>query len=142
MKPTKDPTTGLSKPRVDGICKAYMAGKPTREICATFEIGRDRLGRILDHCKIVRRTRGFHIMQARNNGKRSLAEVFFGAKKLAPVSDDTELESAKLRLRQRGMIVYDATVTDGAKAKGWIKVDHIRMTRDEVIALANRRYAA
>ena len=49
---------------------------------------------------------------------------------------DTELEAAKSVLRRKGRIVFDAEVIDGLRGRGLTKVDHRRLDRSAVIAMA------
>ena len=51
---------------------------------------------------------------------------------------DLVLEQAKTDLRRTGRVVYDARVVDGARGRGLVKVDHRRLPRLAVIALAAR----
>ncbi len=51
---------------------------------------------------------------------------------------DAELEQAKTRLRARGHIVFNAELTDGARGRNLVRVDHRRLSRQAVLALAGR----
>lgn len=53
-----------------------------------------------------------------------------------PPAERSELERAKTVLRQKGRIVFDAEVTDGARGCGFVKVDGRKFTPAEVIARA------
>ena len=136
-----DPLRGLSEERIAAITRDYKAGQSIRYICSKFSMGQNRLTAILTKLKLKRPRSKTPIFWT-GKAKRSIADVFLGAKKLTNTSTDAELDAAKNALRQRGYIVYDATVTDGPRSKGLVKVDHVRMTRDAVIALASRRMAA
>lgn len=48
----------------------------------------------------------------------------------------TDLEKAKTKIRQRGYIVYNASVTDGPRAGDMIKIDGRYFTPDQVISRA------
>jgi hypothetical protein len=49
---------------------------------------------------------------------------------------DKELEHAKTVLRRRGCVVFDAEIRDGRKGRGLVRVDHRRLKRGAVLALA------
>lgn len=51
---------------------------------------------------------------------------------------DLVLEEAKTELRRTGRVVYDAEVVDGERGRGLVKVDHCRLPRLSVIALARK----
>lgn len=51
-------------------------------------------------------------------------------------SRDDVLEQAKTVLRRKGCIVFAAEVTDGDGGRGLTRVDHRRLQRDAVLALA------
>ena len=138
---THDPLHGLTDERIAGIVRDYKAGQSIRYVCQTYRIGQNRLTAILAKLKVRRpRSKTPHFFTGKS--KRSIADVFLGAKKIATTSEDPTLDAAKNALRQRGYIVYDATVTDGPRSKGLVKVNHVRMTREAVIAMASRRMAA
>lgn len=139
----KDPLRNMAPARIKAICADYITPNlSVSEIAIRHRIGKDRIAAIIRAKGIKERARGYHSIRIRKKAKRSIAEVFLGAKRVETHTQDDELERAKLILRQRRYVVYDATVTDGAKAKGYIRCDHKLMTRDEVIALALGRKAA
>lgn len=137
----RDPTKGLDAERLEGITRDYKAGQSIRYICTHHRIGQQRFMAILAHLKL-KRDRSKTPFFKTGKHKRTIADVFLGARRVEKPSEDPALDAAKTALRSRGYIVYDAVVTDGPKAKGLVKVDHVRMTRGEVIALASRRMAA
>lgn len=54
------------------------------------------------------------------------------------LSISVELERAKTTLRRCGRVVFNADITDGPSAKGFVKVDNLRLVPADVIALARR----
>lgn len=53
-----------------------------------------------------------------------------------PTKADDVLEAAKTVLRRKGYITYNAEVTDGLRGRGLTRVDHRRLDRDAVLAMA------
>lgn len=53
-----------------------------------------------------------------------------------PSTDPDALKTAKIILQRRGCIVYAASISDGSKGKGLIRVDRERLPPAEVIARA------
>jgi len=49
---------------------------------------------------------------------------------------DPALEAAKTILRRKGCIVFDCEVTEGKRGRGLIRVDHRRLKRADVLAMA------
>jgi hypothetical protein len=49
---------------------------------------------------------------------------------------DPDLEAAKEILRRKGRVVFAAEVVDGRRSRGLVKVDHLRLDRVDVIAMA------
>lgn len=56
----------------------------------------------------------------------------------AAAISDVELEDAKTALRRQGVIVFDATITDGKAGRGLIKVDGRNITPIQVLERAAR----
>lgn len=140
----KDPLKGLGDERLAIIVKDYLnPDLSISDIALRHSIGKDRVAAIAKAKGLRLRDRNSHIAmnRAKRKRKRTIAQVFMGIETPKPVEDPL-LEAAKTALRQRGCIVYDATVTDGARAKGLIKVDGMRLTRAQVVAMATQRRAA
>lgn len=122
-----DPFRRIPEARVVAIIRDYRNETLTvDEVTRRHRIGTDRLNAILDARKVPRR------------GRRP-----YKAPKVAKAAQpadgrDDALEHAKRFLRSRGMVVYDASISEGARGKGLVRVDNRRLTRDEVIALAAR----
>lgn len=131
-----NPLGGLSQERIAAIARDYQTAALTvRDIIARHHIGKERLIAIVRVLKIEER--------ARRRGGRptvgggNMARVFLGAAKAgAPAHGDDAVERAKRILRQRGCIVFDATVTDGSRGAGLIRVDGRRLTRAELLEAA------
>lgn len=126
-----DPFAGLTAARVKQLIRDYENPTLTvNEVMVRNKVGSARLRAILDARKI--RPRG-----ARPFGlkKRSMAQVFLGMQPAAKASDDA-VEKAKTALRRRGCVVYDAEVVEGSKGRGFVRVDHKRLTPAEVIKAA------
>ena len=122
-----DPFRRIPEARVAAIIRDYRNDTLTvDEVTRRHRIGTGRLNAILDARKVPRRGR-------RPYGKSKAPK---GAKAPQPADGrDDALEHAKRFLRSRGMVVYDASVSEGARGKGLVRVDNRRLTRDEVIAL-------
>lgn len=126
-----DPLRGLSEKQIESICRDYANRQlTTREVAANNKIGKDRLLGVIQAKGIEPRGERWHLNYRRSRGR--VSEL------CAPQNVDDALESAKTALRRRGVIVYDATVTDGAKGAGLIRVDGRRMTRADVLFAAAR----
>lgn len=124
-----DPLRGLSEKQIESICRDYQNRQlTTREVAANNKIGKDRLLGIVQAKGLEPRGERWHLNYRRNRGRVSAL--------CSQQNMDDALENAKMILRRRGAIVYDATVTDGAKGKGLIRVDNKRMTRADVLLAA------
>lgn len=140
----KDPLRNMPPARIKAICADYMnPNLSVSDIAMRHRIGKDRIAAIIRAKNIKERARGYHSIRIRKKTKRlSIAQVFLGAATKPVETQDDELERAKMVLRQRRYVVFDATVTHGSAGKGFIKCDHRLMTRDELIAFAFGRKAA
>ncbi len=49
---------------------------------------------------------------------------------------DAALADAKMRLRRKGHVVFDAEITDGARGRDLVRVDHERLSRRTVLRRA------
>ena len=123
---------GFSEERQKQIVRDYKnLTLTTDEVMRRHKIGSERLMLILDKFKVPRRG-----PRAFGRFKRTAAQVFLGMQKAKATAKSDTLEQAKLALRRRGCIVYDADVTEGPKARGLIRVDNKRLTHAEVIQAA------
>lgn len=126
-----DPLRGLSAQQIESICRDYENRQlTTRQVALNNKIGKDRLLGVIQAKGLEPRGERWHL-----NFRRSRGRV---AASCETRDVDDALEAAKRALRRRGVVVYDATVTDGAKGRGLIRVDNKRMTRAEVLLVAER----
>lgn len=123
---------GFDKDRQRQIVRDYKNLTLTAdEVMRKHKIGSARLVLILDKFRVPRRG-----PRAFGQAKRTAAQVFLGMQRTKSAIKSEALEQAKLALRKRGCIVYDADVTEGPKARGLIRVDNRRLTPAEVIQAA------
>lgn len=135
----KDPRAACTPEQIKEMCRLYVSSfRPVRVIARQFQISQDRLFAILKIENVRLRGRAFAITGARRRlGKqRTIASVFCGMAKDELVRGPSDLENAKTRLRQRGCVVFDATVTDGSKGRGFVKCDGRNFTPAEIIQRA------
>lgn len=139
----KDPCKGVGDERLAAIVKDYKnLDLSLSDIAMRYRIGKDRITQIAKAKGLRMRNRDTFMATLRSKRKkRTIAQVFMGVQ-TPKESADPQLEAAKTVLRQRGCIVYDATVTDGSAAKDFVKCDGKRFTREQIIRLASMRRAA
>lgn len=69
--------------------------------------------------------------------RRSFVLPTFGNADYKPkVRGNVEFELAKTILRRAGFVVYNAEVTDGRNGRGFVKVNNVDCTPEEVIKRA------
>ncbi len=71
----------------------------------------------------------------RKGTKRNYGEVFCGMANDVVLVESVSLEQAKTKLRQRGRVVFNATV-DGSGSKGLVKCDGQLYTEAQIVEMA------
>ncbi len=134
-----NPREGLSREQIAAMCADYMnlSTQSVRSIAKMHKINADRMRAVLRLEGCVLRGKDFGLTQSRQRVKRSLGYVFQG---VTPTrlfkGGNPAIEAAKTKLRKRGFVVYDATVTDGRTGKGFIYCDKEKITPQELLARA------
>ncbi len=133
-----DPRQGLQQNKIKAMCHDYMTMTTTavRQIAKQHSINCDRLRSIVRMEGCTMRGKDFALSQSRRRVKRSQENVFHGVPTTSLKGGTPEIEAAKTKLRRRGFVVYDATVTDGRTGKGFIYCDKEKITPQELLARA------
>ena len=124
----------LSQEQIDRILDDYKnPGLSTRDITLRNGIGKKKMMQLVRKHGVPERGRHKQAYFFRGRAKKTTIGAMNAA---VSAFSDVAIERAKLTLRQRGHIVFDAEVTDGYKAKGYFRCDGKLWTREQVMEAA------